>query len=258
MKDRKAIAPASHRLIRASQVADTATIVVVPGIPGAPVISDAATGLAYGVARGANDPFGDLKLHAINLVEEAEAEAAHIVARAEAEAITIRQQAKADGIKAGEEAGHRQVLAESTTLLRTLQATVEELNAYRTSLSEDHAQDALALAMCMAQRILRQTITVDPSYLERMLTDLLRPLRPLEGLTIRVHPDEAALLEACRPGLQDQGMADMQILTDRTLPPGAIRCTFEGGEVDASLNGQLLRLQTAISTQLLRDSHAAE
>lgn len=227
------------QVIRSWDVTDDRTVVAIPAeVGGRPARPAAAPAL---------DPLADLKRHAGELKAQAQAEAEAIRQAARTDADRIRAAAREEGYAAGQAAA-REELGRQMAQLTAVNAELAEL---RTALAERFTEAGLELACALAERILRATVQHDPLLLGRMLLELLEPLQPLASLSIHCHPADAALLEQGRNLIEGQLSGGGLVLrTDPALQPGTLHCRYEGGDLDASLHTQLVRLRAGILRQL--------
>lgn len=203
--------------------------------------------LASGVQQAAADPLMDLRRHAEQLREEAEAQAANIRAAAERDAAQMHESAWRSGYQEGLAAARQEIEQACGQQLRELVQVHADLAALRGRLLQEFETAGLELATVMADRILRADVARDPALLTAMLTELLEPLMPVPTLGIRVHPEDLSCLQEKSASLAG-GMAGGTIawVADPSLPPGSLKVTFEGGDLDASLHSQLIRLKAEL------------
>lgn len=224
---------------------------------------------------------GDLHRQGEAIIAQAKERAGKIVAEAQAERLRLvadaaetgRARGTAEGLSQGRAEGERQgreaALRARAAELASLEAAWGEmlvaLEAARERLLEDARRDLLRLAAMIAQRVIKRAVELDPSavtaQLESVLQMVIRPSR----LTVRVHPQDRALVEAALPGLlpRFQCVTHLELADDAGLARGSVAARLGragggsggsgggggfddgpalGGEIDATVDAQLARL----------------
>ncbi|MEO7993420.1 MAG: FliH/SctL family protein [bacterium] len=250
----------ARRVLRAPDLTETATFVVVPNESTVPSmhIPSAANNLAVTVVRAAQDPLADIKLQAQHLRDAAEREAAAILAKARGEADGLVASAEKRGYDDGLRSARAELQGEIGQLVERLRSDVDHINGLRENLTVELFEETLALARAMATRILRDELTRDPAKLAAMVAPVLEPLKPIEAITLRVCPTEASWIEAGCAALSARlDGAQVHLVPDPRLGPGGLQCVYLGGEVELSLDQQLARLDAALRAQQVRESTQA-
>lgn len=154
----------------------------------------------------------------------------------------LRQQAQEQGYAAGM-AHAEQVVQQAIdqhgervgALAAALQRTQEEL--WHTV--HDRALEVAYAAVC---QLLGQD-SMQPEIVQALVTQAVAQCREQQGLTVRLHPRDLELLQACAPSPVLAGMA---LQADATLTCGG--CMIDGlyGSLDARLERQLERLRAVL------------
>jgi flagellar biosynthesis/type III secretory pathway protein FliH len=160
-----------------------------------------------------------------SIVERAEQRAAELLARAEAEAATLRTRAAEEGRAEGAAAFAAHSL--------TLAAREREL--------DERALDRLvALARLLAERLLGETLQLDPSRVVALARQALTEAQGARRIEIAAHPEDAPLLA------KELGAAGVdqivRIVPDPARNRGSLRFDTDLGSLDAELGPQLDRL----------------
>ncbi len=110
-----------------------------------------------------------------------------------------------------------------------VEATARELKA---------AADASSrLAVQIAEKIVRRTLTVDPEVLARVIETTLYKIPAEAPITIQANPDDATWLED-QPALCER-LKIGRVIADRRVEPGGCVIQADGREWDATLTRQL-------------------
>lgn len=216
---------------------------------------------------------GDLEKRGSALVEAANTKAAQIIRDARAERDRLigdaseegREQGHAqgyqDGLAQGRAEGLEEARAEHRQRLEELAAMWgEQLGAFeqqRDAMIEAARVQVVELAACIAQRVVRRVVELDPGVVVRELASVLSSVTEPTRLVISVHPDDAELTRAELPKLIDRfaSCEHAQVVTDPSLSRGScVARTPGGGVIDASLTTQIDR----IVESLLPRGHVAE
>jgi flagellar biosynthesis/type III secretory pathway protein FliH len=162
---------------------------------------------------------------ALEALEAARAEAEALVASARAEADAIREAARA----AGQEQGVREVMG----------ALVSARGEYARLIGQAEA-DMVALALGVAERLVRARLEVDAGLMASLVAGVLEQVRGKRQVVIWAHPADVPALEASRGRLvaEVEGAA-LYIEADERVGRGGCVVETEAGRVDARLEVQL-------------------
>lgn len=159
----------------------------------------------------------------------------------------------AEGKKAGEAAGRLQALAEFQTALSKLDSTwsaaLIRFEQDRDRMLLEARQDVLKLAVAIGEMVTKRVILVQPDVVADQLSAVLVQLARSTRLTIRIHPDDRALIESALSGSARAASAakHIELIDDPTLDRASVvASTAGGGEVDASIRTQLQRVTEAL------------
>ncbi|MGQ9898443.1 MAG: type III secretion system stator protein SctL [Acidobacteriota bacterium] len=166
------------------------------------------------------------------LLQEAQAEADRRIAEAQAEVERIR----AEAWQAGYEAG----LAEFTTRLLDLQQR-------REALLNQVEQEALRLALRIAEKIVGRELEVHETTLLDIVRTAMRNLRQASAVTICVNPADVPRLERYREAIETLRRGQfVNIVPDTRVSVGGCLLESESGIVDAQLDTQLRVIEQAL------------
>lgn len=190
------------------------------------------------------------------MLADAERRAQEIVARAEAEALALIEQAQeeyAGAERRGYEAGQTRAIGDWYARVTRHAAEQRDLH--------ERLRDRLAeLVVVAVEQIVRTEDT--GALFARSAAALDRIAQGCSYLKVRVHPDDhdAAAREFGRFAheMHQRGrMAQVTVVADRELAPGACLCESDLGTVDASLATQLAAIRAAVERALAHEAAAA-
>ncbi|TVQ02239.1 MAG: hypothetical protein EA381_03875 [Planctomycetaceae bacterium] len=201
--------------------------------------------------------FEDLSQRAKSQLETCDRELVRIRERAVAEAKRIQQQAHEEGLQAGRavaaaEADERlrhQVEERVGKLVSATEGMLRQITESHQAWMADYAESLTATAVAIAERVVRQCLRQEPELIARWAEEALWAARSADRLTVAVHPETLAELGPkldellTRPGLPE----DISIIPDETVPREGVSVRQTGGEVSATLQGQLERLAEALN-----------
>jgi flagellar assembly protein FliH len=175
-------------------------------------------------------------------VSEGQRIASAIIAQAMEQARGIQAAAEAEG----RERGYRKALAEEAQALRDAGAALAEAGArLDVARRELHVQLEAALPLLcvsVAERILRRELSVRPETLAHMIRDAIAAVSPAARLTLRLHPEDAAVLERHRDLLGSAlGGAVLAVEPTSGVERGGCRIETEALTLGAGLPEQLER-----------------
>lgn len=135
--------------------------------------------------------------------------------------------------------------AADATQLRALADAVQKEGSAR----EDRlARQCVRLALSIAERLVRDRIEHDPSTIERVVRDAVGQIDKVTDLEVFVHPSDAAVLRANAELLAEIGIGEVR--EDVLQRRGGCRLESQDRSWDASLAGQLVRMQAALEAVL--------
>lgn len=208
---------------------------------------------------------GDLARHAADLRSRAEAQAAQIIEAAKHERARLIESAAETGHKRGYDAGfeegraagHAQgreaglaaVRKSSEPLAAAWQAALDEFSAQRAALLEAARDDAVRLAIAIADRVVKRSVSVDIEMAARQAAAALALLSRATRLRVLVHPNDVEATRAALPRLSRMfaSSEDAAVEADASVSPGScVVRTPGGGEISADVAAQLDALVAAV------------
>jgi flagellar biosynthesis/type III secretory pathway protein FliH len=179
----------------------------------------------------------DARAEALRIVSEARREADAVLAAAERERERLRRQALDEA--------RAQASVELCDVLAAGRSRADELLARA-------APDALAVAARMAELIVGRAVALDPTVMADIAGEALAASRTRAGgITLRVHPQDLAAVEAHRAALAARlgGEAALEIVADEAA--GRHGCVVDTavGRVDARLPVLLSALTASLDAR---------
>lgn len=206
---------ARAKLLRAGEIrADAMTLVPISGSE------------AVARARVMGREVVDSKEQAMQIVREAEARAGAIVAEAEVVVAGLRAKAIEEGRAEGAAA-----LSQAWIRLRAEENARDERDLER----------SLALARILAERILGETLTLEPERIVEIAKQALLQARLARRIKIVAHPADIATLSREAASLELEP-AVVELHADPARSRGSLRFETDLGTLDADLAPQLDRL----------------
>jgi flagellar assembly protein FliH len=160
------------------------------------------------------------------ILERARAEAERILKRAEQGVAELRLRAEAEGRADG---------------VAALAARSIALKAREAASLEGELDRIVELAKVLAERLLGESLTLDPERVVSLARTALEEARGARRVTIVAHPEDAPRLEAALGGLAF-GAEVVRVVADPARARHALRLETDIGVLDAELAPQLERL----------------
>ena len=164
----------------------------------------------------------------------AEQAARATIDEAERKARAIRDEARSEGRQEG-----AAELAAAWIKLRTEEAARDEKDLDR----------AVILARAIAERLVGETLRLDPAAIAAMARQTLASARQARRVVLCAHPDDAATLRAHTTSLGLEQVA-IEIHADETRTRGSLLAETDLGILDADLTIQLDRLARSLRDSL--------
>jgi flagellar biosynthesis/type III secretory pathway protein FliH len=177
---------------------------------------------------------------------------ADVLSAAHAEAEHIRQQARAAGEAEGRAAGMAAARAEMEPSLQALAGAVQALDGLREQVVADLERDAVALGLRLAEQVVAGTLDVQPERVVDVASVALRRIRDRRHVTLVVNPADIDLMSDAIGALQSQlgGIEQLNVQSDRRIGRGGVLARTDEGEIDASIETQLVRAREIAAEQM--------
>lgn len=220
-----------------------------------------------GVIKSNNTPPGvapfsmrDIESQARAILVRAQQQADQVLAAAQAEGAVIRQKAYDTGFAAGKEDGLKKGLQDGRTagtqaalneqrasleqLVKSLTATVTEIETSRTALEASALTQVVQLAVSISRRVTKLQASLDPSVLTENVRSAMKLVSHAADVRIAIHPTQKQTFEELLPKLRVQwpNVTHLELVGDASLSPGGCRVFTAQGHIDADLDGQIDRV----------------
>ncbi len=207
---------------------------------------------------------GDLNREAVRMREQALAERDRILAEARAERDRILEGASeqgyeagyrdgyAKGVEQGEHDGNERAIGEGRERIgvieQQLSTLVDDAESQCQRMLREAREDVLLFACAFAERVTKREVEFRPGVVQDQLEAALTLVLDASKLSILVHPDDRELCERVLPALTRKRASDAAIRfdDDAQLPRGSVVIRTERGMIDASLDGQIERMLSAL------------
>lgn len=208
--------------------------------------------------RRADALLGEAAEKATRLIAEAEERAAGLVASARAEAAHEIEAARthaaeagrAAGFEAGLAAGREAAQAELAAGLEAVAGLLAAAREERLARLADLADDIVALALHVAEKMLVRPLDEDPDIARRVLADILpRAQSAVGSVRVRVAPQDLEPLGPAREALlaAAEGIRELALIADPALLPGSVVLETDWGTIDARWETRWGALASAVS-----------
>lgn len=166
----------------------------------------------------------------------------------EAELSQRQEKGRREGKVEGEKTGADTERAALRPLMDRLTLTIAEVASYRARFRRESESELLKLSVAVARKILRRELTVDPQSLLGILKGALETMNQAEVLSIRSSPSDASFLSG---SLTSLGLPDrVEVIPDRTLESGSLILETKRGQIDASVQTQLIEIENGFADRI--------
>lgn len=184
---------------------------------------------------------------------------ADVLSAVRAEAEQIRAQAWAAGEAEGRAAGLAAARTDAQPALAALSASAQAIAALRTQVVAEVEQDAVEMALRLAEQILAAVLSVQPERVLDVARNALRHLTERRRVTLVVNPDDLDLVSDCVAQLQSElgGIEHLGVQADRRVARGGAVARTDTGDIDAGIETQLARARELVVAALAGETHDA-
>jgi flagellar assembly protein FliH len=185
---------------------------------------------------------------------------ADVLSAAYADADQIRQQARATGEAEGRAAGMAAARDEMEPALQAMAGAVAALEVVREDLIAQLENDAVTLALQLAEQIVAGAIEVAPERVIEIAGVALRRIRDRRHVTLVVNPSDLDHISHSVAALRAElgGIEQLNVQSDRRVGRGGVLARTDEGEVDASIETQLARVKEIVAAELGGRDHDDE
>ncbi len=161
------------------------------------------------------------------------------------------QEGRAQGVADGQAAAYAERKEELEKVAAAWGGALAAFEARRERLLADARTDVLTLVAAIATKVVKRRVELAPDVVVDQLAAVLGMVVRRTRLVLRVNPADLALVAEAMPGLtaRFQSAAHAEVVEDAGLSRGSVMATIAepgGGEIDAAIETQLMRLVEAI------------
>lgn len=196
--------------------------------------------------------FDDVTRKANAYLEQVKAEAAQILAKANQDAALIRKQAQDQGAKSAFEAAEKnvqtridaQLKQHMQTALPALEQMIQQISAARLEWLENWEQNAVRLAVAIAEKIIRRQLDTQPQITVDLVREALELAAGSQSIKVYLNAADHAALGRQVESLVRQlaQVTPAEITTHESVTPGGCVVQTEFGTIDQRLESQLARI----------------
>ena len=204
--------------------------------------------------------YEDLQQRCENYLAEVRQQTRQMIESAAVEAEQLRQKAIEEGRRAGFQQGLQQADEEierrSTlraekkaaeqlqTALPAIREAVDEFEKERDRWLSHWEESLIALSVAIAEKVLRHHLQLRPELATNMLADVLQLLAGHPRVTIRLHPDDLALLGTPANDVitSMSGCSEVVVIEDDAISRGGCLLETQYSTIDARIETQLERI----------------
>jgi flagellar assembly protein FliH len=158
--------------------------------------------------------------------------------------------AREAGRQEGEATGRERARSELQPVLERLNKSVADLATLRSRIRQDSEAELVKLSLCIARRVLRRELTIDPEAVHGVVKAALDKVQAKDVRKVRVHPEFHSVV---RRQLEPSGLLPAaDIVADSSLRPGDVVVETRLGDLDASIESQLMEIERGFADRLNR------
>ena len=132
---------------------------------------------------------------------------------------------------------------------------LQSVSELRAQLVAEVEQDAVELALRLAEHILAGVLAVEPERVIDVARIALRHLSDRRRVTLVVNPGDLELVGECVGQLQSElgGIEHLGVQSDRRVGRGGVIARTDAGDIDAGIDTQLARAREVVAAALERE-----
>ncbi len=180
---------------------------------------------------------------------------ADVLSAVRAEAEQIRDQARAAGEAEGRAAGLASARGDAAPALAALGSAAQAVAELRAQVVAEVEQDAVELALRLAEHILSGVLAVEPERVIDVARNALRHLSDRRRVTLVVNPGDLELVGDCVEQVQSElgGIEHLGVQSDRRVGRGGVIARTDAGDIDAGIDTQLAQAREIMAAALERE-----
>jgi len=166
------------------------------------------------------------------------------------------ERARAEGREQGKQEAHDAAVAMAQAsvapTLQGMKGMLKELVGEKEKTRKLAEKDVVQLAIAIARRVLRRELSTDPEAILGLVKSAFEKMSARETHKLRVSLADSAVLEANRAVLDFPPA--LQLVPDGSLPQGSVVFETTRGQMDASVDTQLVEIERGLADLLQRRS----
>jgi len=196
--------------------------------------------------------YDDVTSKANAYLNQVKAEAAQILAKAQKDAELIRKQAQELGSKSAVENAEKnlstrvdaQIRQQMQTALPAITQMVQAIDAERLQWLAKWEQNAVQLAIAIAQKVIRRNLAQQPQITHQLVREALELAAGSQSLKVYMNPQDHAALgkQVQEMTKQLSNLTPAEILAHESITPGGCVVQTEFGIIDQQIESQLARI----------------
>jgi flagellar assembly protein FliH len=177
---------------------------------------------------------------------------ARMLSQANEEAGQIRELARAEGHAEGLATGREDSRAEISAAVAAFGEALSGIEGLRLEVAGAVEQDAIELALALAGKILAGALQARPELVVEVVQGALRRLSDRRRITVVVNPADLDTVTAALGDVQSHasGIEHCDLQSDPRVTRGSAIVRTAEGEVDASVETQLVRAREVVAAEL--------
>jgi flagellar assembly protein FliH len=161
-------------------------------------------------------------------------------------------QARQAGLQTGLQDGLRQGREEAAAAIQQMHdqtaKAIDSLAQVKRKVRKEAEREVVNLAIAIARRILYRELTIDPESIEGIVHAAMQKLQQREINRVRVYPAGVAAVKAALERIGSRN--PIEVVADGSLQLGGILFETAQGELDGSIETQLLEIQRGFADRL--------
>jgi len=181
------------------------------------------------------------------ILEGAFRTASSLLEQARRERDAIVEAARNEGHEAGRQEGIARVDAEMNELLGVLHGLIDAVREDRDRFLRSAEPELVRLALGAAERIVHHEISQNDQFVVETVRAALTRTLARNDITIRVNPDDMAVMREYRDRLLSAGdFEHLRLIEDQRIDRGGALLESDSGTVDAKIATQLREVRSAL------------
>jgi flagellum-specific ATP synthase len=156
--------------------------------------------------------------------------------------------------------GHDETLENEQEKLSPLKTVLRQskliLAEHQTNLQSGILRDAIALALALADGVMRSAISKNPELSAHGLRQALQMVRGQEHIKIKAHPTDCDAIRILQRNVLPDTTDNIQIVADEHTVKGGCLIETDFGIIDARIDQQLATMQTALESLLIKSENS--